>query len=543
MPFRGYFELNRLELTNTSRIIAHLGMEPPTQDVGFLSPSHRGVDEEPPGSGLYIPDSPENPPSSGLYDVDQDHWQIQEMPPGSGLYTLGECTMTEVSEGLYEIPPTSTEVDGHPLLYTPPDGATQYGPLIWLIEDGCWGSPRTCPGCKSHVDYDDSWPGLREWLDDPVYRTELAPWFTTRSPESAEFAGVWVTSVRGLDATPISRPIIELVGSGATAGPNRDPSRTVAFEALLVACSNAGLEYGLDWFACRLREAAEGTDSTLRYFNSHPSHTAADTAGLVREVHGVVYKTALEVTDRFVTDRGPNRQANIYKVTWEFAVTRPYAYAPPINLDLVWDEMQTQSIQWVHAPQCTTPQVCQSMPVLFSATCKPETVDVVSSPPPSCGGCMPVCNLETYVYHVPTLEFPLRCHETAVSMTIKNTGTKSLTMQGYWRSCIADPKCEETLFPVQIAGLPATAMLSLDAIDGRYWAIYEDSDDPQDRRQARITPGLRGRRLKPVGIVGTPNGSPWTPPVIDREGCWQFVALAPPGSDFEIKLALADREA
>lgn len=542
--FRGYISLNNLELTNTSRVIAHLGLEVPTEDIGILTGVGQGGVQEPPLSGLYLPGSTETPSNSDLYNTSPADWPMLEEPPGSGLYTTGGCVLTEVSPGLFAVPSTSTEaLPEHPLLFTPPDGTVQYGELLYLVDEPCWKLPRTCPRCRDHIGYDDSWPGLREWLHDPVYRIELAPWYTTRSPESGEFAGIWVTNVTGLDAVPVARPIAELVGSGATAGPNRDPSRTVTFEALLIGCSNAGMEYGLDWLACRLRETAEANDSVLQFFAASPVDTDADVESLMREAHGVVYKTALDVTDRFCTLPGPNQQANMCKVTWEFLLTRPYVYAPPINLNLEWDELQTQNILWVHAPQCTTPLVCEPMPILFSATCKPETIDVVATPPPTCGGCMPVCALETYVYHVPTLNYPLRCHETAVSMVIHNTGIVALTMQGYWRSCIADPKCEEQLFPIQVAGLPPNNNLILDAVSGRFWAMQEDSTRPQDRVTSRIKRGLRGIRLKAVGIVGTPNGSPWTPPIIDREGCWQFIAVTAPGADFEISLSLADREA
>jgi len=552
LAFRGFFELNDVELTNTSRVVSHLGMEVPTQDIevfGADDPLTAGFIESPPGSGLYIPASTESSPASGLYDLagTSTGSAFVEDPPGSGLYSSSgsrSCVLEAVSFGLFVIPASSSEaLPAHPGMFTVPDGAVQSGPLLFFMSGNCWDAPRSCSGCRERVEYDDSWPLLRAWRDDPVYRTELAPWFTIRTPESAEFLGVWVMNVKGLEVTPTARTITEMVGSGATAGFNRDPSRTVSFEAILVACTNAGLEYGLDWLVCRLRETTERTDSALRYFTAHPSHTAADPEDLVREVHGVVLKTPLEVTDLFVTAPGPNRQANMARVTWEFVATRPYSYAPPIHLDVVWDEIQVQPVDWVAAQDCTVPDTCAQVPVMVSATCPPQTVEVVSSPPPSCGGGISGCDLETFVYYLPSLNFPLRCHETAISMSIQNLNVNPLTLQGYWRPCIADPLCGETFFPFQLAGLPSMALLVLDGISARYWATKEDPSQDIDPSTGRVLPGLRGRPFKPVGIVGTPSGAPWTPPIIDREDCWQLVVIAVEGDLFEITLSLADREA
>ena len=109
-------------------------------------------------------------------------------------------------------------------------------------------------------------------------------------------------------------------------------------------------------------------------------------------------------------------------------------------------------------------------------------------------------------------------------MVITKTGETPLTLQGFWRTCAADVRCEDNKWPVQIAGLPAGAELHLDGPSGRYWAWYDE------------------RVRRPIGVVGTPNGAPWRPPVIDRTLCWDFIVQTASTSEFTVSMTLADRE-
>lgn len=477
MAFRGYFALNGVEIANSSRVVAHIGADIPTSDVGlFGSAEDCTLAPSPEGSLLAIPSDTMRPTA-----------------PGS-------------------------------LLATPPDGARLYGPGLALVGD-CWTPDTMCFGCRSSVEYDDSWPGLTDLLDDGVYRPELAPWYTSRVPESAEFGGVWVMDVKGLDVTPTSREVTEMAGDGGAPGPSRVPSRKVTFDALLLACSNAGLTYGLQWLATQLRSTADRTDSTLRFLAAHPEHSNTDPAGLLREVHGVVLTSGPEITDQKNAGRGDHHQATMYRVSWELTVSRPHAYSPPIPVPVVWDEIATEPIKWVHAADCRPASVCDDMPALFSDTCEVERITVVNTPPPTCGGCLPVCAVKTRVFEVPTFDYPIRGSETVGTVKVLNTGARSLTLQMWWRRCNALESCDDERFPLQVSGLPAHAELVLDGVSGRYWVNYQ------------------GRKRRPFGIVGTPSGAPWRPPIIDRSLCWELVAVTDADAAFDIGLTLADREA
>jgi hypothetical protein len=474
MTFRGFFSLNRVEIANSSRVLSHLGRNVPVSDVGVLS---AGVN----------------------------------------------CSLTQAGglPGLYTPPAGAVEVTAG--LYAPPNGSRRYGPGLHEVGN-CWGSPTLCVDCgvNTLILHNDSWPGLSEFLDDGTYRPELAPWYSVEIPESAEFGGVWVLNVEGLDTTPIQRTITETVGPGGVAAPHRDTTRTLSFEALLIGCTNAGVQYGLNWLTCRLRETSDNVDTKLRYLSAHPGGSAADPASLVREVSGVVLTKAPQIVEAVATGSSP--QATTYRVSWEMAALSPYAYLPSVNVDVDWDEIVRQPINWIHAADCRQPEMCVDMPVMFSADCEPETIDVVNSPPPVCGGCMPVSGIDKYTFVVPTQEYAFGCRETAVSLVLSNMGESPLTLQAFWRVCGTDIRCEDNVWPLQVSGLPAGAELHLDGVTGRFWAWYDE------------------RVRRPIGVVGTPTGAPWRPPVIDRQTCWEFVVQTASTADFEVSMVLADRE-
>lgn len=479
MPFRGYFALNGVEIANSSRIVAHLQKDVPTDDSVF-----------------------------GLGAGDDCSQTVNPDDPGLALVS-------------------SSQVDLGNGLGTIPNGTRLYDPGLGEVGT-CWPPSQFC-GCRDMIVYDDSWPGLQDYLGDSLYRVELAPWYDSRLPQSAEFGGIWVMDAKGFGPLTVDRAISENIGSGASAGPNRDTSRKLSFDALLLACTNAGLEYGLQWLACQLRATKDVTDSTLTYFAAHPADTAANADSLVRELHGVVMTASPTVTSQQQAGNRPWRQATMYRVTWELTVLNPYVFLPVIDLGNVsWKSVAVEPITWAHGPQCATPPNCDPMPVLFSATCPPEVVNIgTNTPPPVCGGCLPVCAIDRYTYEVPSLEqYPAQCTTTAATVTITNTSrTESLTVQGYWKMCDEAESCGDDMFPVQINGLPPDSSITLDGVSGTFWATYQHQTH------------------RAIGIVSTPNGAPWMPPLIDRTRCWEFVIVAPEAVNFGVDIVLADREA
>lgn len=543
MAFRGYLALNNNEIANSSRVAAHLGQGPLINDALFGATQYRNMFAlRPDDEGFY---STTDLPPLGEEDDDGVYGTGYLYPDEDGLYPIvsTECEMYPwlPSPLLYWIPDYAIQYRAYATfpftfpaswesrkLYHPPDGSRRYGPGLYQSGD-CWESPSSCSNCRVQIEFDDTWTGLQDYLTDTDYRPELAPWYTVELPESAEFGGVWVMDIIGLDSTPVARSITETVRHGGVAAPHRDTSRPITVEALLIGCTNAGVDYGLKWLNCLLRSTADNTSTRLRYLSAHPEFSNVDARLLARDLREVVLTKAPEIVDSFSS--GPNRQATVYRVSWEMVALNPYAYHPAVSVNdpetglIPWDRITRQPVNWIHAADCRKPETCDPMPIMFSTECVPEEIEVVNVPPPVCGGCMPVSAIDKYSFQVPTHDYPFRCRETAVSLTITNTGETPLTLQGFWRVCGADVRCEDNQFPLQISGLPAGAELHLDGVTGKYWAWYDE------------------RIRRPVGVVGTPHGAPWRPPLIDRKTCWDFIVQTASTSEFTVSMELADREA
>lgn len=485
MAFRGYFALNNLELINSSRTAEHLGKVTPRWDYVLGSPG----------------------------------WTC-------------DLTPLTTDAGLFEIPVTSAELEDFPGLYTPPDGSYRYDQGLYEIGD-CW-LPLPICGCNNipEITFNDSWPGLKDFLQDTIYRPELAPWYSVTVPQSAEFGGFWVLNAEGFGPTTVQRQITEMVGSGATAGPARDSSKQLTFSTLLIACTNAGLEYGLEWLTCALR-TTNTVDGVLQYFRAHPGHSAADPQTLVRQLYNVVLTASPTVSQLFNASGIWHQQATVALVSFSLTALNPYAWYPAVSESVVWDSIATEQISWIPtvpvagmAPtSCTLSSDCEALTPLLSATCPPEQVVTTTDwPPPVCGG-LSVSGIERYIYDVPLSGTPLQCPGTAVTMTITNNAAAPLTALGYWKLAGVPDICSNLdRFPVQINGLPAYASLTLDGISGKYCATQNN------------------KQVRPVGIITTPNGAPWLPPFIDRTQDWQFEILTAPDANFDVVLNLYDQD-
>lgn len=524
MPYRGYVALGDVEIANSARVITHLGTDVPTMDFGFLDGATEGA------YSLVVVDEWGAVPASPPMGADAGDWgwdvgTMVENPSAPGLFLLAwdVCTIIEDIDHPGLGLPLDSQVEVSPGLWTPPAGARIFGPGIF-VHDQCWGDQTFCAGCRSIVSYDDSWLGQRTWLNDVDYRVELAPWYSSEIPESAEFGGVWLMDLGGLDSTPVERTITQASGNGAVAGPNRDTSRTVTFDALLFGCTNAGVEHGLKWLDNLLRATSFVDDSFLKYLTASPSNSAANPDELVRNIHNVVLTKSPTVSNRYNTGGQRHQHGSVYRVSWEMVTLSPYAYLPAVDVDVVWDQITRQPINWIHQADCAKPETCVDMPVMFSADCEPESIQVVNTPPPVCGGCLPVNAIDKYQFRLPTMDYAFRGRQTAVSLSIQNIGDAPLTLQAFLRVCGSDVRCEDNQYPLQIAGLPANATLYLDGVTGRFKMFYDEL------------------WRRPQGIVGTPNGAPWLPPLIDRETCWDFIIQSASTAQFAVSMSLYDRE-
>lgn len=89
-------------------------------------------------------------------------------------------------------------------------------------------------------------------LGDEDYTTpeeDEAPWYDEDVPESADFAGMLVLSVEGMDEHPVTRTVTSAVTGGAALGPGRVQARTITVTGVLLGATCCAVDYGLHWLA------------------------------------------------------------------------------------------------------------------------------------------------------------------------------------------------------------------------------------------------------------------------------------------------------
>lgn len=97
---------------------------------------------------------------------------------------------------------------------------------------------------------------LNALLGDAPYTdpaTDDAPWYDTAYPESALFAGLWVESVVGMDASNTTRAVIDGIGDGGVLGTLRAKPREILVTGWLIGQTCCAVAYGHRWLAAALR--------------------------------------------------------------------------------------------------------------------------------------------------------------------------------------------------------------------------------------------------------------------------------------------------
>lgn len=377
-------------------------------------------------------------------------------------------------------------------------------------------------GCDVRMVYDDSWTGLQAAVGDGPYVITNAPWYNAARPESAEFAGIWVMDVTGFDGTPVARDIADAICVGGVANRARTPARTLTFSALVLACTNAGAEYGKDWLSCILRKADAQGGVDLDFYKAHPQDTAATATTLRRVLYGVVLTSAISTVD--VMGKGghnQHRQGSIYRVEWEMVATNPYMFGSSNVVGVNWDSITEENITWAHAPDCTDTTAC-ALPTVYNADCLPPDVAITTAVVPTCGGCLPICEIERRTWELPTVIGT--CDDTLITVRVTNNGDDPLTVVMYWQPCGSTDSCER-VGPLQVSGLSTDHTVIADSVTGRPYVAVANIPHRQ------------------VGIVSTPTGAPWRPVVLESMMCWELVAEAAPGADYDVVIEMRERDA
>lgn len=228
-----------------------------------------------------------------------------------------------------------------------------------------------------------------------------APWYDPNVVESADFAGLMVLSVDGLDDHPVERGVTRSAAGSAALGPARELPRTVTVTAVLLGATCCAVAYGLRWLASalegctglRCRCVGRGCGSaSLTLYNCCPAEFE-DPEVFAANHRRTLRRTALVEGPRVIARAGTGCggsggcSAGGELLTVEFVLTAatPWLWTDPVpvvEIPVPADD-GTECIVWcVHRnPLAPVDPVCMEL----GETCAPGAVSVEMSEA-ACGG-------------------------------------------------------------------------------------------------------------------------------------------------------------
>ncbi|MFJ1695650.1 hypothetical protein ACIOHC_10945 [Streptomyces sp. NPDC088252] len=226
-----------------------------------------------------------------------------------------------------------------------------------------------------------------EHVGDEPYSTpwdDEAPWWDEDVPESADFAGMLVLSVEGMDDHPVKRSVTASVTGGAALGAPRVQPRTITVTAVLLGVTCCGVAYGLRWLAQALSGCGGGCGGDcLTVYNCCPPENE-DPDSFAARHRRTLRRVALVDGPRVIDRNGDGCtgsgacQSGADILTVEFVLTAgtPWLWADPvpvITAPLRGDD--GECITWcIHGgPSVPLPPVCIEP---GDASCAPGTVAV-----------------------------------------------------------------------------------------------------------------------------------------------------------------------
>lgn len=368
------------------------------------------------------------------------------------------------------------------------------------------------------VGTDDSWP-LLPWLlgRDGEYTLphldDDCPWRDPVEPASAEFAGVWPMQITGLDADPVTREVIEAASDGGGVGPLRIPPRTVTVEALLLAKTPAGLQYGKGWLNSVL---LQHEPQRLTFLASAPAvdgrmgqeHVMAVGMDEMRMLSSVSLTGQVEVEEDFSPWVEENRGATAARVSFELTAGVPWVWRLPQPLaeGLRPYEGERQSVVFDNGQP---PEVEE---VVGGVLHDPETSPAVVLPRPV----TPAAALGLYPLESKRLPWVLaagtlsRWFDTLPTVTVRTGPQVERAVRLQWVPGLVRDLGEDlsrrAVGEALVRYLPANSTLSLDAVTGRATVVTEEG------RVLDATPVTTGR-----------SGGPWRAPVLRPDETYTLV--------------------
>ncbi|MFB8347903.1 hypothetical protein [Streptomyces niveus] len=223
-----------------------------------------------------------------------------------------------------------------------------------------------------------------------------APWYDPDVPSSAEFTGLMVLSVDGLDDHPVVRTTTPAVTGGAALGPARVQARTITVTGVLLGATCCGVEYGLRWLA----EALAGTTGAgcggdcLTLFNccpgefEEPEEFVAEHRRTLRRVALVSAPSVIARTGSGCSSSGGcSTGADMLTVEFVLTAGTPWLWTDPVPvLDVpVPSDDGTECVTWCIHSTSDSPTEPVCLELLEGADCLPGTVLVEFADASTCG--------------------------------------------------------------------------------------------------------------------------------------------------------------
>lgn len=179
---------------------------------------------------------------------------------------------------------------------------------------------------------------------------QAAPWYVASEPESADFLGIMLTDVEGLDSSSTVSEVTDAGLGGGNASRQIEGPRELVFRAWLMAATDDGLEYGRRWMIDRLAQCDPCGTSSITLRTACPPGDGSDDARGKWTLYGVVMTAPPAPTNRPEVDACPY----LDEVEWTMTATDPWLYADPVAC----------VASSVGAPVTLVPQAAGPMPAL-----------------------------------------------------------------------------------------------------------------------------------------------------------------------------------
>lgn len=376
---------------------------------------------------------------------------------------------------------------------------------------------------------DDSWPLLPVWLGrtqvwDTPATDDDCPWFDYSQPASGQFAGVWPLRVDGLDSTPLERETMEGAVAGGGFGVKRTPPRKIEVEAVLVASTPAGLQYGLAWLGAALRGENCSDDEAprrLQFLESAPpvvpeatpDETRAAGDERLRMIADVALTEAIKVDETFSPWSEEHRGACCAKVTFTLTAGVPWVWRNPIPLVANIRPRQGVAMRTIFEnvgpggvlARCDTDNDLLVDPAAAPLSELPRPVS-----PNATIGIQPLASLRSqWVLNAGRLPI---WSETLPTVTVQTGPQPERSLRFQWVTGIvgnSDDLACRSVGEAIVTYVPANAYLTLDAVTGRATVVTAGGEELD------ATPVTTGRW-----------GGPWRPPVLRCSQAYTLVVDA-----------------